>query len=334
MKRFIGLDVSKKTFTVAFPLEEDYQVAEFTNDVAGIDTLMPLLNKQEDHLIMEATGHYSGLLAYTLCHEGYQVSVINPKQASYFAKMQLSITKTDVQDAKMLSCYGQLIKPELFKPHSDVLLKIQHKRVVIRQLKKQQHALECIGKEQPWRYCSDEQAEQVSKEALQFIKDKIKELEKSLCQLAQREFSTLIELLVSVKGIGKSISTALITATGGFQLFDTPKQFAKFLGIAPCHHQSGTSVKWNRGMNRGGDPHLRALLFMGSWSAIRYNSSCKALYQRLRAAGKPGYVALIAVCNKLIRQIFAVVKSSKKYIDNYEEKQSPSNKKIQNNLAF
>jgi transposase len=41
-------------------------------------------------------------------------------------------------------------------------------------------------------------------------------------------------------------------------------------------------------------------------SAIRYNKACKDVYGRLRSAGKVGKAALIAVCNKLLKQAFAI----------------------------
>ena len=46
-------------------------------------------------------------------------------------------------------------------------------------------------------------------------------------------------------------------------------------------------------------------------NAIKTNPTCKALYERLRANGKTGKQALIAVCNKLLKQVFAVVRKSK-----------------------
>ena len=52
-------------------------------------------------------------------------------------------------------------------------------------------------------------------------------------------------------------------------------------------------------------------------NAIRNNIACKALYERLRAKGKSGKLALIAVCNKLLKQVFAVVKNNTLYQPNY-----------------
>jgi hypothetical protein len=47
---------------------------------------------------------------------------------------------------------------------------------------------------------------------------------------------------------------------------------------------------------------LRSKLFVCSFSAKRSNATCKALYERLVAKGKNGKLALIAVCNKLLKQ--------------------------------
>ena len=42
-----------------------------------------------------------------------------------------------------------------------------------------------------------------------------------------------------------------------------------------------------------------------------------ALYERLRANGKTGKQALVAVMNKLLKQVFAVVKNNTLYQPNY-----------------
>jgi hypothetical protein len=52
-------------------------------------------------------------------------------------------------------------------------------------------------------------------------------------------------------------------------------------------------------------------------NAIKTNTACKALYERLRAKGKTGKQGLIAVCNKLLKQVYAVVKNGTMYQPNY-----------------
>ena len=56
---------------------------------------------------------------------------------------------------------------------------------------------------------------------------------------------------------------------------------------------------------------------MCSLNAIKTNTACKILYERLRAKGKTGKQALIAVCNKLLKQVFTVVKNNTLYQPNY-----------------
>jgi len=72
-------------------------------------------------------------------------------------------------------------------------------------------------------------------------------------------------------------------------------------------------------MNRSGDPEVRRLLYMATWSAIRYNKACKKKYEELLANGKPSMVALVAVMNKLVRQAFGVIQSGQKFDNDYEE---------------
>ena len=51
---------------------------------------------------------------------------------------------------------------------------------------------------------------------------------------------------------------------------------------------------------------IRKLLYMCSWTAKRYNKTCKEMYERLHAKGKPERVIKVAIANKLLKQIFAV----------------------------
>ena len=53
-------------------------------------------------------------------------------------------------------------------------------------------------------------------------------------------------------------------------------------------------------------------------SAKKVNQSCKSLYDRLVAKGKPKMVALIAVANKLIKQAFAIGTRGIMYDPNFE----------------
>jgi len=56
---------------------------------------------------------------------------------------------------------------------------------------------------------------------------------------------------------------------------------------------------------------------MCSFNACKYNKAYRALYERIVAKGKRKKLALIAVCNKLLKQVFAIAKSGLIYDDTY-----------------
>jgi len=69
-------------------------------------------------------------------------------------------------------------------------------------------------------------------------------------------------------------------------------------GITPVIRQSGSRVRGQARISKIGNQKLRNLLFLCSFNA------CKKL-------------ALLAVCNKLLKQAFAIAKSRIPYDENY-----------------
>jgi transposase len=143
----------------------------------------------------------------------------------------------------------------------------------------------------------------------------IEELQNSITDLDSHDedLDQTRQLMTTVKGIGEKTANVILSKTQGIKRFDNHKQLSKFAGIAPTEKSSGTSVRGRRGINRSGNATLRKALYCATWSALRGNKACKALYDRLRTKGKPVKVALIAVANLLLRQIFAVVTSQKPF---------------------
>ena len=273
----------------------------------------------ESHCILEATGSYSVLVTYLLCQAKVDVSVINPKQSHNFAKMQMSVTKTDPRDAVLLAEYGRLVQPPVYQMVTDSLLRLRQKRTLLRQYMKQrtvllnlQHSFDPL----PVKDTSSEQSLQGMLDAFEIA---ISSLHQEICQICQDDFKVQYDRLTSIKGISHKVATALIETTNGFQDFRSAKALAKFIGLAPTTYQSG-KLTTHRGICRTGDAHLRGLLYVASWSAIRYNKPCREFYKRLKAAGKASKLALIAVANKLLRQAFALVKFGEDFDENYQPK--------------
>lgn len=123
--------------------------------------------------------------------------------------------------------------------------------------------------------------------------------------------------ITSIPGLGKRAVALLIVYTEGFTKIQNHRQLIALAGLAPREHSSGTSVRGRKGICKMGNGHLRSVLYMCSLSAIRHNGACKDLYERLKAKGKGGKVALIAVCNKLLKQAFAIATKGTTYKADY-----------------
>ena len=108
-------------------------------------------------------------------------------------------------------------------------------------------------------------------------------------------------------------STMLLLFAGGFTSFQNHRQLIAKAGLCPREFSSGTSVRGKARITKMGGGLIRSTLFMCSWSARKANTACRELYDRLVAKGKNGKLALIAVCNKLLKQAFAIVTSGIPY---------------------
>ena len=76
------------------------------------------------------------------------------------------------------------------------------------------------------------------------------------------------------------------------------KQIAALVGVAPINRDSGQFR--GRRTTWGGRASVRSALYMAALVAIRWNSTIKAFYERLKSAGKPSKVALTACMRKLL----------------------------------
>ncbi|MEO9533382.1 MAG: IS110 family transposase, partial [Crocinitomicaceae bacterium] len=61
------------------------------------------------------------------------------------------------------------------------------------------------------------------------------------------------------------------------------------------------------------------------FTACQHNKACREIYERIVAKGKPKKLALMAVCNKLLKQAFAIAESGLVYDENFKSKKPELN---------
>jgi transposase len=115
------------------------------------------------------------------------------------------------------------------------------------------------------------------------------------------------DLLQSVPGIGPVASRTLLATLPELGTL-SHKQIAALVGVAPLARDSGT-LRGKRSV-WGGRAVARTALYMAALVASRYNPVLRVFYQRLRAAGKPAKLALIACARKLLTILNAMVRAN------------------------
>jgi transposase len=312
--KYFGIDISHLVFDVT---DSDGNYYQFKNNPSGFKKFVKLM-EIDSHCVMEATGYYHYQLAYYLLESGVKVSVENPLAVKRFIQMKLSKIKTDKSDSRLICEYAKQVDMKLWQGNSKHqteclqmtrLLSVYTKQSTM--LKNKLHGEAVLGNPSKAVVSS-------LKRSLKQLQKEIKSLEDTLLILVKQTHQDLLTRLKSIPGIGPKTAIMLVVLTGGFDRFSSASELCSYAGLTPVIRQSGTSVKGRSRISKIGNQKLRNLLFMCSFNACKYNKACRDLYERIVAKGKSKKLALIAVCNKLLKQAFAIAKSGLIYDDTYK----------------
>ena len=267
--------------------------------------------------VMEATGVYYIRLAFFLHAKGCSLSVVNALSIKRFIQMHGERNKSDKKDAHWICRYGIEQQPPTCQMPDSAYFQgkqlyntIREYQEQIKRFNNQLHSLHLLPVQ------SRDTIKSIEKMRAN-LKKEVKSLEEKLQQLLDQWQPEQLKNISSVKGIGKRAAAMLIIFTQGFKNTHSHRQLISFAGLSPTEYTSGTSIQGKPKIcKRGGKP-LRDVLYMCAMNAMKTNPACKALYDRLRAKGKTGKQGLIAVCNKLLKQVFAVMKSGTLYQPHY-----------------
>lgn len=317
LKPCCGIDVSQLSLDVAYQnnLGEIFHI-KVPNNIKGFKTLMEHTGPNY-HFVMEATGVYYVRLAFFLHHHKCNISVVNALSIKRFIQMHLERNKTDKKDALWICKYAIEQRPQLWEMPDNNYFECKQLYNTIReytnQVKRfnnQLHSLKILPVQNKTAIKSIEKIKTT-------LEKEIKSLEVKLEDLLITWQPQQVKNISSIKAIGKRATAMLIIFTQGFKYTHNHRQLISFAGLSTRQCDSGTSIKSKPVICKKGGKPIRDVLYMCAMNAIKTNNACKALYQRLKAKGKAGKLCLIAVCNKLLKQVFAVVKNNTIYQPNY-----------------
>lgn len=130
--------------------------------------------------------------------------------------------------------------------------------------------------------------------------------------------NSLVQLLVSIPGIGLESAVLLLLEIEDIARFSTAKKLASFFGVNPEYKQSGDGV-WGHHLSKKGRGTVRGILYMACMTAIRANPSIKTRYAAARAQGRGHYEAMGIVMHKLVRIVFGVLTHQRAFDEKIDE---------------
>ena len=144
------------------------------------------------------------------------------------------------------------------------------------------------------------------------IEISIDKLSKFLQKEAEYYFKDDIDIISSIDGISEKTACKIISEIEDINKFENFKKLIKFIGTDPVVKQSG-NFKINKSVSKQGNPHLRYILFQATIGVITHNDIFKNYFKKKKSQLNSFKKAVIATLNKLVRVLFAMLKSRKKF---------------------
>lgn len=289
----IGIDISKGTLDVFCNITKKYwQVQNTDKRAQSLASSLKIMNPV--NVVFEASGGYEKALMTALTKHGVPFSLVNPRKVRDFARATGRLAKTDKIDAEVLAEYGALLKPRNTVLASEVQQSLRNYGIRRRQLIELRTA-----EKQHLDKCKIDMIVEDIRANIKAIDERIDAIEEKInaCIHQDAIMQKAYEILQSFHGVGKVTASVLLASLPELGHME-PASICSLVGVAPRNHDSGTM----RGKRRisGGRKLVRNTLYMAALTAIRLDSTLRAFYDKLKAAGKPGKVAIVAVMRKLL----------------------------------
>ncbi|MFT4939669.1 MAG: transposase [Paraglaciecola sp.] len=146
------------------------------------------------------------------------------------------------------------------------------------------------------------------------IVERLKGIEKQLAEFVDESESG--KILLSIPGIGVINASAFLASIDKGQAFNSPKEFAVWLGLTPKQHASGNISKMGS-ITKRGDRYLRKQLIHGARALVSRapkSSDPLALWAMKLRVTKPFNKVAVAMAHRLARLIWILLTRQERYL--------------------
>jgi len=335
IKQVVGIDCSMDTLDCGFGkldtgLDQDIQnPSRFENTLAGIEKLVGWAEKRRDPecplaFVVEATGVYHELLAYTLTDLGYPVSVVLPNRISNFFRTTNIKTINDIASARMIAMYGLEKKLDTWnkpKPTYRTLKQLTRERnQLIDQRTITKNQMHAEKKEAIPLSSSINRMQQL----VSLFNEQIDSIEKEISAVIamDAQLKSRIGNLCTIPGVGLITAVTVVAETNGFDLIRNKAQLVSYAGLDVIEKQSGISVNGKKRISRKGNKHIRKALYFPAFTSIRMNPFHKNHYASLVAKHGIKMKAAVSVQRKMLVLLYTLWKTEKPFDAEYPQKES------------
>ena len=289
----VGIDVAKARLDVC--LLPTGQTLSVENNDDGIARLVSLL--QQQHVVMvllEATGRYERRVASELLAADLPVAVVNPRQVRDFARALGKLAKTDKIDASVLAQFAQVGHARLCEkqPENRMILDdlVTRRRQVTTMM-----AMEKTRQQVP----QDKQTRTMIGKIIRVLDQQREDLDRRIAELIESDddWRNKRDLLISVPGVGATTASQLVADLPELGKLNR-QRIAALVGVAPMNRDSG-AMRGKRTIF-GGRTTVRCALYMATFAATKFNPTIRVFAERLKNAGKPFKVVIVAAMRKLL----------------------------------
>lgn len=324
MRRYIGVDLHKKSFTVCYRSKAGkVKVVEYILTEKYLEEFRKTLKKQ-DVVAVESTGN-TGHFVRAIEDCVASVKIVNPTQFKVIAN---SVKKTDKLDAGIIAEYlSKDLIPEVRmrskeQSQTSSLIGTRDKLVKLRTaLKNKIHnilnANGIITKKE--MFSSDKSLDkilgldldQADLFELGLIVEHIHHLNKTIDTINKElegrgKKMDGFKNLKSITGISDTSATILLSVIGDIDDFETPDKLAAYFGLVPRVFATGDTVHYGR-ITKMGNKIGRTTVVQSTLIAIRYNDYLRNFYLRLKAKKGSGK-AIIATARKYLAIVYKTLK--------------------------